>query len=325
MENLVSIIVPIYNKSSTIDRCVQSLLNQSYSILEIILVNDGSIDDSEKKCSKYMNDVRVKYIAKKNGGVSSARNKGLEIARGEFIIFVDADDSVESNFVEYLLKEMVKGFDLAVCGKINHYWNNQKIKCGFVIREVQEIKELDSQFIKLFQSDFFNSSVSKIYRKDMIHEYFDENLSYGEDLSFVLNYLKGISKVSILPDCLYNYYIQKNSLTTKLFDNEFQIIKQLNTTFNEFYKSCLDGNNQFIIQTYSCNSIIMLIQKMFQNGHAKKEEIRYILNDTWTIQLIKNEKNIHSLEWKIIKTKQYILIKIFFLVKLILKKWMGRA
>ena len=109
MNSLISVIVPVYNVEDYLDRCIESIINQTYKNLEIILVDDGSTDSSGKKCDEYaLRDGRIKVFHKENGGVSSARNMGLDIATGDYIGFVDSDDLLEHNMYEMLLNNAEK-------------------------------------------------------------------------------------------------------------------------------------------------------------------------------------------------------------------------
>ena len=112
---LISVIVPIYNVEREIDRCIQSILKQTYHQLEIILVDDGSPDQCPQKCDQYAHDdSRVKVIHKKNGGLSDARNAGLRIATGEYVLYVDSDDYLELDACERLLKSLSEDVDIVV-------------------------------------------------------------------------------------------------------------------------------------------------------------------------------------------------------------------
>lgn len=114
---LVSIIVPIYNAKDYLPQCVDSLLNQTYTNLDVILVDDGSTDGSGALCDAYASDSRVHVVHKNNGGISSARNAGLDVAKGDYIAFCDADDYVHQQMIEILLNTSVgNGCDLSICG-----------------------------------------------------------------------------------------------------------------------------------------------------------------------------------------------------------------
>ena len=131
MNDLVSVIVPIYNKENLISRCIESLIRQKYINIEIILVDDGSTDKSLAICQKYeKKDTRIKTYHKDNGGISSARNYGIAKARGEWISFVDADDYVENDYIKLLIQNC-NDVDLVVC---NCYMltNNKKINSNHI-------------------------------------------------------------------------------------------------------------------------------------------------------------------------------------------------
>ena len=109
MDKLVSVIVPVYNVDRYLGRCIKSIMQQSYRNLEIILVDDGSPDNCPKKCDEYeKKDTRIKVIHKENGGLSDARNKGIDIAQGTYITFIDSDDFVKENYLEVLYNESCK-------------------------------------------------------------------------------------------------------------------------------------------------------------------------------------------------------------------------
>lgn len=123
IDSLISVIVPIYNREKFLDKCIESIVNQSYRNLEIILVNDGSTDNSLDICKKWAdNDNRIKIIDKKNGGVSSARNAGLDLATGEYIGFVDGDDFIEEDMYSSLMSYIDSDVDI-VCGRLIYYKN----------------------------------------------------------------------------------------------------------------------------------------------------------------------------------------------------------
>ena len=114
---MVSLVIPIYNAEKYIQQCIRSILNQSYSDLEIILVDDGSYDSSAFLCRELAKeDIQIKYYYQQNKGVTSARKKGVELASGEYVTFVDADDTIEKDFLKYLVDKITEGFDMVICG-----------------------------------------------------------------------------------------------------------------------------------------------------------------------------------------------------------------
>lgn len=192
----VSIIVPIYNTEKYLSKCIESLINQTYHNIEIILVNDGSNDGTEKVCKKYKKkDSRVKYFYKKNGGVSSARNLGLIKSTGDYIAFVDSDDYVSESYI-FDMVNIIDGYDM-VLTSMDH--NTNKIKS----RELTKNEILYCLFNNE-EIGYQGYACSKLFIKKYIEKYnisFDEKITHNEDRLFVFNYLLNVKKV---------YYIDKN-------------------------------------------------------------------------------------------------------------------
>lgn len=187
---MVSIIVPVYNVEQYLRECVDSVLNQTYSDIEVILVDDGSTDQSENICDEYAEmDSRIKVIHKKNGGVSSARNTGIEVASGERIIFVDSDDCIHSRLLESY-REIDDDSVTLLC---DHTTDMEEWK-QFSNDDFRNHLELvdREQFMKLFYEDYMNPPFNKCFRADIIREHhirFPEDMSLGEDLIFNMKYL----------------------------------------------------------------------------------------------------------------------------------------
>lgn len=184
-KDLISIIVPVYNLENYIEKCIESLIKQTYTNIEIILINDGSIDNSSKILDKFVKmDKRIKVIHKTNEGVSKARNIGLENANGQYITFVDGDDTVEKNYVEFLYKSIIDNkSDISICG-------HKDIKDGNIVFETKEIEinANSEQTLKmLFETNYFSTTVwGKMYKKELFNENkFDTTLSIAEDLDLL--------------------------------------------------------------------------------------------------------------------------------------------
>lgn len=234
MENreLISVIVPAYNAERTINRCIDSILSQTYENIEIIIINDGSKDETENKCKKYLQNEKIRYINIKNSGVSNARNIGIEKATGKYIIFVDSDDYLENIMIEELYKNVKDGIDLVICGK-------NLVKTEGIIKENIDIDNnifTKEDFIKIYKSKILNPPYCKLYKAEIINKYnikFDKTISIGEDLLFNILYLKNIGKnVIVIKENLYNYEkISSNSLSTKYYSNMLEmkekIVKEL--------------------------------------------------------------------------------------------------
>ncbi len=159
---MVSVIVPVYKSRETLVRCVESLRNQTIEELEIILVDDGSPDGSGKICTELSKeDARIRVIHKENGGVSSARNAGIEKAKGEYLLFADSDDYVEPDLVEKLLDGIGQD-DMAICGFHHHYQG----------RDIVRIPEVPGQsgeenFLALYGQGFLNMPWNKLYKREL--------------------------------------------------------------------------------------------------------------------------------------------------------------
>lgn len=210
MNNLVDIIVPVYNSSKTIDKCIGSLLNQSYKNINIIIVDDGSTDETLVKCEilKEM-DERIQILSKENGGVSSARNKGMDISKADFISFVDSDDFVEIDYIETLIKNLIEtNSDISYC------MNNDKN--ASTKNDVLEISSDNYNFFDRFAKNVVWGSIYK--RKIICNLRFDESLKIGEDSLFNASAIRNSEKIVITKKGLYNYVLSENSVTKKAFN-----------------------------------------------------------------------------------------------------------
>ena len=205
----VSIIVPAYNASSYIRKCLDSLTNQTLKDIEIIIVNDGSKDDTEKIIKEYMKKCdRIKYFYKENGGQSSARNLGLTYATGEYISFIDSDDYVDYTMIEKMYKEITsKKLDVVLCG-INYVYDD-RVEKVYPFKEKQKITSKD--YIVTNPSPW-----NKLYRKSLLDKNkfkFPEGIIY-EDLSLMPRIGIWTNKFGYVNECLYNYIIHDNSTMT---------------------------------------------------------------------------------------------------------------
>lgn len=205
----VSVIVPIYGVESYLDKCIQSIINQSYKDWELILVDDGSPDESGEICEKYVTiDSRINVLHLLNSGVSVARNRGMAIAKGQYITFVDGDDWIEPCYLESLLR--YAGESVVVYGNvINDYSDGTPSSIVFDYTEGACIKlEANEQAIIKYHILENGFPVSKLFSADVIRTHkltFDENLSYHEDHLFVLGYLSVVGTVILSSKPIYHY------------------------------------------------------------------------------------------------------------------------
>ena len=203
MEKLISIIVPVYNAERTLHRCVTSLVEQSYPNIEILLVNDGSKDASLEMCRGYeQQDSRIRVIDKPNGGVSSARNAGLDVARGEYIMFCDSDDWVSPLWCEHMVRNHIPQ-NLTVC---EIAWGGPDAEA----KDQQLSEETIVERNRFLQFSFVMCPPwNKLFERTAIQKSdlrFSGDLRLGEDLIFVMEYLCNVQgQVRILPQRLYYY------------------------------------------------------------------------------------------------------------------------
>lgn len=216
---MISIIIPIYNGQKYISKCLESIQKQTYSDLEIILINDGSLDNSGKICDEYATkDSRIKVIHKKNEGASIARNKGIEEAKGEYIGFVDCDDYIENTMYENLLDSIIKNkADMSIC----NYNNNDKFNLEKEVLTRQELLDF------ILDKNMFRGYVwNKLYKAEILKEFkFNKSISLCEDLLFNCEYAIKCDKISIVNKKLYNYIKRQESAVNTFLERHFSVIE----------------------------------------------------------------------------------------------------
>lgn len=213
-EPLVSIVIPVYNAQSFLERCLVSCRQQSYRNIEIIMVNDGSTDHSPELCRKYARmDRRFVFVSQKNAGVSSARNTGIRNARGVYITFADSDDWLYKNAVrEYVNRIGEDGTDLAVAG-FTRIINSVGIPMADIREDLMMTREYFAGCMADSPADFYYGVVwNKLYRTDIIKSHyicFSRRLKWCEDFLFNLDYLRYAKSVSTIRTPLY-YYVKRS-------------------------------------------------------------------------------------------------------------------
>lgn len=215
----ISIIIPVYNKAAAISRCLDSILSQSFQDFECILIDDGSTDDSSPICDQYAaTDRRISVIHKKNGGASSARNAGIDIACGKYLLFCDADDTVPSDALKNLLAAMESEDCQLVVGDFNYLsvdiQKNTLLSKKSYARSYQKIitKNIDSLY-SFWCSNNMHSSCGKLYLRSIIEQHqlrFNTDLIVLEDYAFVISYLEHCQMICMIPEVVYNYIILKS-------------------------------------------------------------------------------------------------------------------
>lgn len=221
MDKKVSIIIPIYNVDKYLDECIRSAHEQSYSNIEIILVNDGSRDNSGKLCDEWkQKDDRIKVIHKLNGGLSSARNAGLDAATGEYVCFLDGDDFIVGNLLEKTVPHMDEGYELVGFCYYALYPDGTLISLPYkktgAFQCTSEKEKIEFLVNNLVTGKVGWEACTRIFRRDVIENYklrFEDNRKiFAEDLYFTLCYCAHINKILCMDEALYYYRQRQNSI-----------------------------------------------------------------------------------------------------------------
>ena len=221
MGEKISVIVPVYNVEQYLERCVNSIINQTYTNLEIILVNDGSTDNSGKLCDELAKkDERIRVIHKENGGLSDARNRGIDEAESDLVGFIDSDDYIDSDMYEVLLKNLNNtDADLSMCALYDVYNNTPEAQVAN-----KETWELSSeQAIKMVMEAKILSvtAVNKLYRKSLFTDLKFEVGKIAEDAFIMIKLLDKCEKIVATNEKKYYYVHRENSITTQKFSTKF--------------------------------------------------------------------------------------------------------
>lgn len=315
MKPLVSIIIPVYNSEMYIEECIRSVISQTYKNIEIIIVNDGSIDKSEEIIKNLMNeDNRIKYITQENSGPSKSRNNGIDNSNGDYIFFVDSDDTVDNNYIEYMLNEIInKKKDIVCCG----YTDISK----YGTCKVDDFKNEDNlnkeNFLQMACNGTAGVLWSKIFKKDIIinnNIRLNEEIFMCEDLIFVLEYISKCKSFGVIDDSLYNYNrLNDSSISSKIsinyLNNHIRVCKNIDNILKASNLSDLQIESIITSRLQSLVIILLEIESkclikgglkqhfsnikcILTNEYIKKYRVKFNINDYIYkpyISFIKNE------------------------------------
>lgn len=230
--SLISVIVPVYNVEKYLEKCIESIIVQTYKKLEIIIINDGSTDRSGSICEEYAKkDFRIRYIIQKNSGLGRTRNRGIKEANGEYILFIDSDDYIECTMIERLYQNIVKSkADVASCGIYNVF---QK-KCTPQYDKIEQflVSAEEAFGLLLVGAKIPGSSCNKLYRADVLNTVrFPEGVLY-EDVAFHTELMQKVRNIYVDTTPMYYYVHREESITTRKFDSAAM-------TFITFYEDAL--------------------------------------------------------------------------------------
>ena len=275
MQPLVSVIVPVYKVEKYLDRCVNSILKQTYNNFELILVDDGSPDKCPEMCDEYAKkDLRVKVIHKENGGLSDARNAGTAIAKGEYITFIDSDDWVLTDYIETLLDLLIAhDAQMSICSfqKVTKP-DDTKENQGSKTKTYNKIEALENL---LYQKPFDNSAWGKLYQADIAKKHLYPKGKLFEDLGTTYKMIEECERVVWTDTPLYCYFFNSDSIThqefsvkrldiLELIDEQYDYIC---TTYPQIKKAA--SSRKFSAYCYAI--------KQLKNQNDKWDEVRNTL------------------------------------------------
>ena len=313
---MISVIVPIYNSEKYIKKCIESILSQTYNNFEIILIDDGSTDNSPTICDEYAKqDNRIKVVHKKNGGVSSSRNCGIKLAKGKYLTFIDSDDY----FDNYFLANSIKGInnvDMYLSGLKMELYDGNKIAKTIDYTQskssIMTIKELFEKQNITYPHTCICGPWAKLYKTSIIKNkniLFDEKTNLGEDTLFNLTYFKNIKNVFFDKKAYYHYRrINNESLFSsyhpdiyekhiKVYDTIRNLLKSQNCSkeclnrFEDLYASLLIGCIHHIFKfSKKKTDRINVINKVMNNEYIKYATPRNTIKNKIIVNCLKKKK-----------------------------------
>lgn len=298
----VSIIVPVYNSQSYLEKCIDSILNQTYGNIEVLLINDGSTDDSGKICDEFAEkDARVKVFHIENGGPSKARNFGIENSNGDIISFVDSDDYIDENMAQKMIESLGTS-DLIMC----NYLSCDKDNENYFEHNLGNREFNKNEIIDVFCPAFFYSKINglgsccnKYYVKQFLIDNnirFNENLIRAEDFWFNFDCFTSAKSIKSINDYLY-YYMQVNDNSTmhqvretqyedwkftrkRLLQKYNELNLKFKLDYDEFYKNFLN------------NVSVYLVQRLRRN--VKDKKVLHIINDDFYKSALRYRNNLST-------------------------------
>lgn len=275
----LSIIIPVYNTAPWLEKCLDSVVKQTYDPCEVIVVDDGSTDESVEIMRKYEEEYpNIKVYRKSNGGVSSARNYGLARAAGEYVTFVDSDDFVDASFAQELVAKAKKEkADVVICGHLSYYYGKFRKDYQIVEPQNRNQKELLHEFFT--KQNCAHIIVTKLFRTELLREnniWFEEGRLY-EDMLFSFDVICAAKKFSFLEKSLYTYWRHTGSLSVdtslrKFEDYEYGITKILQHMENME----LDSSIARDISLWMKSNLVSLTKLWLNSDSISKEEFRRV-------------------------------------------------
>lgn len=304
----VTVIIPVYNAEKDIHRCLNSIIRQTYPNLDILIINDGSTDQTEQVCREYCCRYdRIRMINGKHQGVSAARNLGIRQAQGKYLFFMDADDELFPRSIEVLMNYHTKGEWIIGNYKMNIILGTGRPELHLQYFEEEVHYGMRSELPMLCISRNFNCVWGKIYRKDIIavnNIQFDESSDYGEDLLFNADYFPYVNTFVILKEAVYMYCCRfGEGLGTRYIKNEWDIQISFCSYMEDLCRNRLyleqaqcDQMNRFYFDQ-ACAAIGRIAEEKSLIQKEKKHEIRKITSSGFFINILEKEAHLERLNF----------------------------
>lgn len=333
--DLISVIVPVYNVEQYLEQCIDSLINQTYNNLEILLINDGSTDSSQKICERYVEiDSRIKLYNKQNEGLGLTRNYGLDKAKGVFVSFVDSDDYIHLNMYRVLHSKITQNSaDICMSG----YTKVNNVGKHIFVKEYQDIiceKEERREFILRLlgsspekENSIHPSACASLIRKEVVTnnnlKFKSEREYISEDLLFQIDVLFNCSKVILISEAMYYYRVNPKSLSSTADINKFYRLETLHNYISDKSQEYELGQEAILrfdrLYFVYIRSILTIISNSQDAYKEKYYMVKEICEDGFLLERIKNYpvyklKRSARIFLKLITRKQIILILILIKV-----------
>ena len=312
MENEISIVIPVYNGANYIKRCIQSILTQDYTGFQIILVDDGSTDDTLKICQEMVGQNRSFLIVhQENKGVSAARNHGITYVKNEWIYFLDADDELEENALR-IMKESIEP------------------QCQWIVMNYR--KQVDGEKELILNSELFMYPCGKLYRTEIIREnevQFPLNIAYGEDIRFNLQYFRYVNEYSVQSSSVFIYHIRKGQgAGSSYYQNSFQmqmdidkeILDHMRKNYGLGKEAVQEINPYFFRQGINTAAAYLTIWKDLPFLYRWKE-IRKIMRDSRFLSFLECEwecRRIQKIDYLLLRKGFFLL---YYGIHYVYTKW----
>lgn len=287
IEDKISIIVPVYNVEAYLERCVESILKQTYTNLEILLVNDGSTDHSGELCDQLaLRDPRIRVIHKENGGLSDARNRGIEESSSDLIGFIDSDDYIDEDMYETLYHQMLKSkADLSMCGHYDVYHQIPERQVDDIM--TWELKPEEAIKMVMEAKILSVTAVNKLYKKELFEHLRFEIGKIAEDAFIMIRLINQCQKVVATNEKKYYYVHRENSITTQKFSLKFlnviEAYEQNANIIKENYPKLTDVAIMRLNWAYFYVLDRLLVDTDFEDKVLEERLIDYLKKNTISI------------------------------------------